>query len=141
MDFLDYTPYLTINGASKHTPASEYRNVDWNEQNQGFGLIGKKINKDIIDSIGIGQYLNSLGKNSIYGMMGKQKRLLGGDNFHLDAGGRAGLVTGYDLPVVPMLQPMLSLGGKNFDINLAWQPKVPGLTPEVFMLNADYRLK
>lgn len=147
MDFQDYIPYLTINGISKHmeernSGAFGKSNAKWNEQNQGYGLIGKNVDGDLVKTIGMGQYLNSLERPSNYAAVGLQKRLLNGPYGHLDLGGRAGLVTGYDVPLAPMLQPLLTLGlGSNTDINLGYQPKVPGITPEVWMLNMDYRLK
>jgi hypothetical protein len=146
MDVSDFALYLTQNGGSKHvTPLSVISPANgrekWNENNVGAGLLGKKTDGDVIKSIGIGQYINSLGRNTIYGHAGRQKRLLGGDKLHLDLGGRAGLATGYNSPVVPIIQALLTLGGGGVDFNIGWSPHVPNVAPEVFTANVDYRLK
>lgn len=136
-DLTGYNTYLEINGASRHTPSPEYDGVDWNQENPGIGLIIKKRLGNAIRSMMIGQYKNSLNENSNYIAAQYQKRLIGNDDFHIDAGGRAGLVTGYSLPVVPMLQPTLTIGGQNMDFNIGYQPRVDGMTPEVYMFNVD----
>lgn len=152
MDFLSgYAPHLTVNGVSRHTEGrgshSFAKSIDsdgngWNENNGGIGLSFKKKENDTIKSILLGNYKNSIGKDSFYGGMGWQKRLLEGDLGHLDLGGRLGLVTGYEFPVAPMIQPMATVGlGNHTDINIGYQPKIDGITPEVWMFNADYRLK
>lgn len=145
MNLSDYDIYFTVNGASKHvTPISEIKptngNAEWNEKNQGFGLTAKKTNSNTTRSLGVGQYLNSLGDNSNYLIGGLQKRLLGNNDLYLDAGGRAGLLTGYGPPVLPMGQVLLTLGNKDMGVNLGWNPHVPDVTPEVYMLNFDYKL-
>lgn len=145
MDFSDYDLYLTINGSSKHgSPRSEYSRTQekWNEQNNGYGFALKKLEDDIVTTLMGGTYKNSLGKDSVYGAIGWQKRLFNSEMGHFDIGARLGGVTGYDYPVVPMAQGLATIGlGRNTDINIGYQPKVDGLTPEVWMLNADYKLK
>jgi hypothetical protein len=145
MDFQDPTLFLTKNGVSHHvTPIQEIEprngNTEWNENNDGIGLLTKQLKNSLIHELMIGQYKNSLGNNSIYGAYGLKKRLF--DNgFHIDGGITAGLVSGYDIPIAPMLLPTLSIGNDNFDFNIRYQPRVGDLSPEVFMFNTDYRIK
>ena len=139
MDFQDYTPYLTINGVSKHSEDSAFPNKKWNEKNQGYGLELKKAQGNAVRTLIAGQYNNSLNNLSNYIAYMMQKRL-GNENLHADFGVTLGGVTGYDLPVTPMVQPTLSVGGKNFDTNLRYQPRIEGYTPEVWSLNSSYRL-
>jgi hypothetical protein len=139
MDLHDYTPYLTINGASQHMPAPEFRGVEWNQQNPGLGVELKKAEGNAIRGLLAGFYKNSINKQSNYLAYLMQHRF-GDENLHADAGLRIGGITGYDIPVVPMVQPVLTLGGKNLDVNLGYTPHIQGITPEVYMLNASYRL-
>lgn len=156
MDFQDYTTYLTINGSSKHT--TEGRDVDtyvgppghrlkfgtkyekWNENNQGYGIKLQGVENDLVTSYLLGQYKNSLGKNTNYVGAQWQKRF-GSDSAHMDLGILAGLATGYEAPITPMLLPTLSLGNNNMDFNIRYAPEIKNVTPEVLMFNMDYKLK
>jgi len=141
MDFTDYTPYLTINGASQHMPDSKFPNAHWNQENSGFGLKFKNPTQDgLLRSLIIGQYNNSINRPSTYGAAVFGKRLLGNDNFNLGASVRTGLVTGYNDSVVPMVQPLLTAGLGPVDINLGMIPRIAGFTPRVFTLNTDIKL-
>lgn len=137
---------LELNGLSKHGKGRK-RTLDdlnrdsFNENNSGMGLLARWLDEDIITEFGLGQYRNSLGDPSNYIQFNKKKRLLSGDLGHIDAGLSAGLITGYPgIDVMPALLPLLSVGTKNFDMNLRYTPNIEGITPETFMLNADYKL-
>lgn len=137
--------YFTLNGASNHlTPLSEIHGTsstgEWNQQNPGVGLELQKEDSGLVTSYMLGQYLNSNYNNTNYLGAQYQKRF-GNENFHADVGALAGLATGYNMPVTPMLLPTLTIGSKYFDINARYTPKIEGLTPEVWMLNMDYKLK
>lgn len=146
-DFDNHKLLLSVNGISSHQNDRVGFGVDendreWNENNSGLGLIARRVKNRMMHDIMFGQYKNSLGNNSIYGAYGLKKRLFGDNKgFHLDGGITAGLVSGYDLPISPMLLPTLSVGNENIDFNVRYQPHIPGITPEVYMMNMDYRLK
>lgn len=141
MDFSSYLPYLTINGASQHTPDSKFPNAHWNQENSGYGLKFKNpALEDWLRSVIIGQYKNSINRPSTYAAAVFGKRLLGNDNLNLNAGLRAGLVSGYNKSVVPMLQPVFTVGTKNADLNFGIIPRVDGFTPTVYTFNTDFKL-
>lgn len=138
---MEYQPFLTINGISHHNNTPEFTGIKWNQNNPGYGLMMKKKDGNNIVGFGFGNYLNSMNRNTNYINGMYEKRLLGGDNFNFSAGVRGGLMTGYALPIVPVIQPMATIGlGRNLDMNIGYQFPVRNMTPEVWTLNFDYRL-
>lgn len=158
MDFFDYNQYITINGASRHLeerPGNTHGESGsllatkqsgnsggngWNESNQGYGVKLQKVDNNLVTSYLLGQYKNSLGRNTDYIGAQWQKRF-GSDSAHADLGVLAGLATGYNAPVTPMILPTLSLGTNNMDFNVRYAPHIENVTPEVLMFNMDYKLK
>lgn len=146
MNIADYAPYLTVNGVSRHiTPISVEAPSNgasrWNESNYGLGISLKNNTEDgLLRSLLLGQYHNSIGNNTTYAGAEFGKRLLGNDKLNLNGGVTAGLMTGYDIPLVPMILPTLSVGVGDANYNLRYSPHVPGMSPEVYMFNVDYKL-
>lgn len=128
---------LEINGLSKHFNTDE----KFNENNKGLGLQYQWTDEDLIKMIKLGQYLNSLGRNSNYAALGAKKRLYNGDNWHIDAGGLFGGITGYGNGITPAALPLLSIGNGAFGVNIMASPAIKGYTPATVMFNTEIPLK
>lgn len=119
--------YLDINGISRHEKdpdevmgqsAAEKIGNKWNERNYGIGVTAKDGNTFYT----AGGYKNSLYEPSFYAGAGLSKRF--GNDFYIEPGVMAGLVTGYENPVTPFVMPQLSVGLKDFGaLNLRYAPE------------------
>lgn len=137
--------YLDINGVSRHSedPKNEvaralmrkYGVSEWNEDNFGVGVTAKDANKFYT----LGGYNNSLGEPSYYAGGGYQRRF--GNDFYIEPGLLAGVVTGYEDPVTPMLIPKLGLGIKDVgQLNLSYLPSFRD-NPSVWTANLSIPFK
>jgi len=118
----DPTYYLDINGASRHLGETE----GLNERNLGAGITleKRKLASRIIASLTAGGYKNSFNENSFYAGGGLAKRFNMGKSLYADVGGVAGVVSGYDRKLEPMVMPMVSLGLKDlWKLRLMYGPE------------------
>lgn len=119
-----------VNGLSYHPSDRRYNEVN---TGAGIGLRNKDLNT--IKEIAIGQYLNSINKESNYIDASMFKKLNG--LFSVGAG--AGVVTGYGEPK-PYVLPALKLGNDNYEVNLRYAPKYKD-NPETWMMNFGLKIK
>ncbi|HYD17449.1 MAG TPA: hypothetical protein VEF76_03095 [Patescibacteria group bacterium] len=121
---------LLVSGASYHVGQRTYRDENgqsrkWNEFNPGLGL---EVQLSRHFYLAAGGYKNSIHKPSLYAGIGAEtdsRRRWG-------LGVQAGLITGYEIPVVPSAIPYLRIGRQdkaNVKINVI--PPIKGLTPAV----------
>ena len=105
---------LVVNGASRHFDSP----VQMNERNHGFGILAEKEGKYLT----AGGYKNSEDKNSYYAGGGVKKRY--GNDYYIEPGVLAGVVSGYKNAVTPMVLPTLGVGKKNVGaLNFMYTPE------------------
>ena len=137
--------YLDINGLSRHSESAEEflgkTRADaiggsWNERNYGLGVTAKEGNT----LYSLGGYMNSFNEPSIYAGMGYEFPL--SDKYDISLGALAGIVTGYEEPITPMVLPKLSFGLGDFgNINFMYAPEYKDKSPEVWMMNFSVPIK
>lgn len=114
---LDKT-YLDANIAAKHWDRDATKDLNLNERNPGIGL--EHDSGDWRQMVG--QYKNSMNKNSIYALLGytpfQTETLLG----KLKAGIIGGGITGYDMPVAPAAGLLATLDRGNYGVNFTAVP-------------------
>ena len=137
MDFLDNL-YLNANLKAYHFNRDAGKRL--NETNPGLGLEYEKGDLRTF----LGQYKNSIGKKSRYGLLGytplKAKTSLG----DFSAGVIGGGITGYGMPLAPALGLLGTYQKGNFGLNLTVVPSasVDGKKAYGFAgLQARYKLK
>lgn len=127
----DYS--LNVNGKSKHLGTDE----KFNEDNPGLGLMAEKDGKFLT----AGGYKNSFSKPSYY-LGGGVKKRYGGKDLYIEPGILAGLVTGYEDKLTPMVLPMLSLGSYDYGaLNMMYAPRVKDKNPATLMFNYSIPIK
>lgn len=131
LDIFDGDYYLNLNGMSKHLGS----NKEYNENNPGLGLTIDNDGKFIT----AGGYKNSFGEPSYY-LGGGVKKRLGGKDFYIEPGVLAGLISGYEDTLTPMIMPMLGVGGRNNGLNLMLAPKTDK-NPTTIMMNYSVPIK
>ena len=125
--------FLNVNGASKHLGTD----VKYNENNPGLGIMALKDGKFLT----AGGYKNSFSDPSFYVGGGIKKRY-GSKDFYIEPGMLAGIVTGYEDKLTPMVLPMLTTGTRDFGaLNLMYAPKVKDKNPATIMLNYSIPIK
>ena len=127
----DYS--LNVNGKSKHLGAD----VKYNEDNPALGLLAEKDGEFLT----AGGYKNSFGDPSYY-LGGGVKKRYGGKDFYIEPGILAGLVTGYEDALTPMILPMISAGLMDIGkINMMYAPEVKDKNPATLMFNLSVPFK
>ena len=125
--------YLNVNGASKHLGTND----KFNENNPGLGILAEKDGKFLT----AGGYKNSFSDPSFYVGGGLKKRY-GNKHAYIEPGILAGLVTGYEDPLTPMVLPMITAGLYDFGaLNLMYAPEVKDKNPATLMLNYSIPIK
>ncbi len=131
---------LVVSGVSHHFGQRSYwdesgQNRKWNEVNFGGG-IEYQLSKHFYAAAG--GYKNSIHKASFYAGAGVETD--GSRKF--GAGLEAGLITGYEIPVVPSLIPYIRIGSRNSPLNLKVNliPPIKGLTPAVVAVQARFKI-
>lgn len=135
----DPTYYLDINGISKHLGEDQ----TLNERNLGAGITleKRKLASRIIASLTAGGYKNSFNENSFYAGGGLARRFNMGKSLYSDVGGVAGVVSGYDRKLEPMVMPMVSLGLKDlWKLRLMYGPETDK-NDALFMMNLGIPLR
>ncbi|MDI1226879.1 MAG: hypothetical protein PSY14_04255 [bacterium] len=129
-----------ISGLSHHFGQRSYwdengQNRKWNETNYGAGL-EYQLSKHFY--VAAGGYKNSIHRASFYGGVGAETN--GGKPLGL--GIEAGLITGYEIPVVPSVIPYVRIGSRNAPVNLKINviPPIKGLTPAVVAVQARFKI-
>ena len=131
---------LVISGASHHFGQRSYwdengQNRKWNETNYGAGL-EYQLSKHFY--VAAGGYKNSIHKPSFYAGAGVETN----GSKPLGIGLEAGLITGYEIPVVPSAIPYIRIGSRNapmnFKVNLI--PPIKGVTPAVVAMQARLKI-
>jgi hypothetical protein len=129
LDILQNGKYsLNINGKSKHFNSLH----QLNEDNPGFGITAEKGNSFIT----AGGYENSYFDPSFYAGIGYKNRF--GNQFYIEPGIIAGLVTGYKDSLSPMILPMVSIGHSKLGaLNLMYAPEYQE-NPATLMMNLSF---
>jgi hypothetical protein len=132
---------LTRNIAAYHWNRDKQKQMDYNENNPGFGLEYQDGDRRYM----IGQYLNSLRKNSNYALMGYTPLHADIGIGRFSAGVVGGGITGYPTGVVTPAAGLLgSYDNGNFGVNLMAVPnaKIGSTDVDGFLgLQAKYNLK
>ena len=113
--------YITSGFLSKHLqedPSKKYRENNYGIGLEKGGLLG-------------GYYRNSRDKDSLYLAKELTMRLLGGDSAGIDGGVVLGGVTGYDMPITPLLLPELIARFGDHKLALTAAPSFKGTSPSV----------
>lgn len=129
-----------ISGVSHHFGQRSYwdangENRKWNETNYGAGL-EYQLSKHFYAAAG--GYKNSIHRGSFYLGIGAETN----GSKPLGLGLQAGLITGYEIPVVPSIIPYVRIGSRNAPVNLKINviPPIKGLTPAVVALQARFKI-
>lgn len=125
---------LVASGLSHHFGQRSYWDKDeqqqrpWNEVNLGGGL-EYRLNHRF--HLAAGTYRNSIHRQSFYVGVGIES----GDNKTVGFGLEGGLITGYEIPVVPSLIPYVRFGERDgVNLKVMAIPPVKNLTPAVVAL-------
>ena len=110
--------YLNQNVAAYHLDRQATREKNFNESNFGLGLERNDGNSLQM----IGSYKNSMNKISYYALVGYTPLVVDSKYGSFKAGVIGGLVTGYDIPVVPALGALMSYQYKDIGVNLTVTP-------------------
>lgn len=152
--------FLDVNGVSYHTNPVEspgysgtiiyqdgsnhpysYGEKRYNESNPGVGIRYEWGQGPVLDFVMLGEYLNSINKQTNYAGIGSKYRLFGDDNgLNGSLGIALGAMTGYGKGVTTAVLPMAQVGYGPALLNLMYAPKTSD-SPETYMLNASYRIK
>ena len=132
----DPTYYLDINGLSRHGNTD----VDYNEENPGFGITRETVNDGVVKALMAGYYKNSFEDPSMYAGGHLAKRF--GDNYYADVGLSGGLITGYEDALTPMAALMMQLGKKDLGrLKFQYVPKIKSKQPSLLMMNLGIPFK
>lgn len=125
--------YLDVNGKSRHLGTD----VQYNENNPGFGITAAKDGK----FLSAGGYKNSFSEPSYYLGGGLTKRF-GDKDFYIEPGVMAGVVSGYEDKLTPMVMPMIRAGLWDMGtLNMLLAPKVEDRNPTTLMFNYSIPFK
>lgn len=131
---------FVLSGVSHHFGQRSYwddkgQNVKWNEVNYGAG-IEYQLSRHFYATAG--GYKNSIHKASFYAGAGIETD----GSRKLGAGVEAGIITGYEIPIVPSLIPYIRIGSRNdpFNLKVNLIPPIKGLTPAVVALQARFKI-
>ena len=106
---------IIVYGAAYHTD----RSVPHNEVNPGLGLRFKRPQDSFFYTVG--DYKNSEWRNSVYFGVGKEFWRFGPMTFSAMAGG----VTGYKMPVMPIVVPEIQLDFGGMGVAVDFIPPTP----------------
>ncbi|MBU9199875.1 hypothetical protein KTD31_00480 [Burkholderia multivorans] len=127
LDRVDLPPAIVTGFVSHHIDVHKH----YNELNYGLGYRFGSPN------VIVGYYRNSDYRNSFYAAYEAQWKL----TKYVRAGIVAGGVTGYGIPVMPLVLPELALQVKGFELVATYAPKVSHYNPALVALQARWSWK
>ena len=120
--------YLDTHGISKHLNTD----MPFNEKNNGVGISWDSGERGMWS---FGRYQNSMDKKSHY--INYTTNFINEKNYRI--GVITGLVTGYPMPVAPVVAPLISFGDTH-RVNIGALPQIKGITPAVIFMNFQWRI-
>lgn len=121
--------------SNRETGEEKSTRKKYNEDNKGIGLKYRLKNNKSVEG---GYYKNSLDKDTFYIEQNKSFPFRLG-KLKVSPGLSLGAATGYKDGLVPYLTPTLEVGNK-YKLRLRYIPKIEGVTPEVYGLQAEFPL-
>ena len=94
------------------------RSKDFNEINPGLGIKLKAPDRNIF--LALGEYKNSLYRTTAYAGIGTDFPIID----HVAARFTAGLLTGYEIPLVPVIVPELVFSAGGYGVAVGYIPKL-----------------